>query len=96
LEALSFDVAHFQVDFPVFEAERRNVAIAVKGYVLRMWRYVWINSYSIEGAVDLWWNVAQDNEVCHLALNAARQVRPVEIFGNGPFGIQARTILLIQ
>ena len=85
LETLSLDVAHFQVDLPVLKAQRGNVAIAIEGHVARMRRHEWINGHPIERAVDLRRNVTEDNEVCHLALNATGQIGTVEVFGIGPF-----------
>lgn len=94
LETLSLDVAHFQVNLSVLEAQRGNVAIAVDWYVAGMGRHEWIDGYSVERAIDLRRDVPQNNKVRHLALNTTWQVRPVEVFGIGPFGLEAHTILL--
>lgn len=87
LETLSLDVAHFQVDLAVLKTERGDITIAIEGYVLWVGRDEWINGYSIERAVNLGWDITKNNKVCDLALNATRQVRPVEVFGIWPFGL---------
>lgn len=94
METFSLDVAHFQVDSPVPEAKGSDIAIAIKRNVAGVRRHEGVDGHSVESAVDLGRNITQNNQVCHFALNATRLVRPVKVFGSGPFGLEACTILL--
>lgn len=83
--ALHFDIAHLHIHTTFMKSEGRDVSIAVNGHVTFIWWNKRVDHDTVEGAVDLFRNLAQNDKVCNFTFEAAREIGPREVNGDGPF-----------